>query len=403
MAKKIALIIERVDIALGGAERSVSELADGLSALGNDVHILAAKGTASAGNVHILCPYNSAKRVSFAEFKNAMEKHLEQNHYDVIHSVLPFDFADVYQPRGGTYAETILRNAASYQNRIFEVWKKLTAFANTRRNVLLKAEQKLAANPNGPLIVAISQYVADQFKKHYGTSEERITIIPNGVKVDKAVDAAEADRLRSQILDKLNLTEAQKPVLFLLAANNFRLKGLAPLIRAIHLLSQDGKIKSSYFIIAGGGKTHKYHRLAAKLRVDKKFIFLGKVPHINNALSITGAAILPTFYDPSSRFILEALAAGKPVITTRFNGAADMFVDERHGKIIDTPEDIVALAGAIAHFSVPDNISKASKAIRDDNLREKVSISLAVQSLDDLYESICRKASLTGLERKRRK
>lgn len=395
MAKKIALIIERIDFTLGGAERSVSELADGLSALGNDVHILAAKGSTNTSSVHILCPSGSAKRASFAEFQIALEKHLEQNHYDVIHSVLPFDFADVYQPRGGTYAETILRNAASYQNRIFEVWKKLTAFANTRRNVLLKAERKLAANPNGPRIVAISQYVADQFKRHYSTSDGRITIIPNGVKVDKAVDAAEANRLRSQILDKLNLTEAQKPVLFLLAANNFRLKGLAPLIRAIRLLSQESKIKSSYFIIAGGGKTHKYIRLAARLGVDKKFIFLGKVPHINNALSITDVAILPTFYDPSSRFILEALAAGKPVITTRFNGAADLFIDGRHGKIIDAPEDIAALAGAIAHFSVPDNIIKASKAIRDDNLREKVSISRAVGKLDDLYESIP--------ERKRRK
>ncbi len=395
MAKKIALIIERTDITLGGAERSVMELTEGLSALGNDVHILAAKSASNTENVHILCPSGSAKRASFAEFQNALEKHLEQNHYDIIHSVLPFDFADIYQPRGGTYAETILRNAASFQNRIFEVWKNLTAFANTRRNVLLKAEQKLAANPNGPLIVALSRYVADQFKNHYGASEERIIVIPNGVKADTTVDFAEADKLRSQILDRLNLTEAQKPVLFLFAANNFRLKGLTPLIKAIHLLLRDNKIKSSYFIIAGGGKTHKYRRLAARLGVDKKIIFLGKIPHIRNALSITDAAVLPTFYDPSSRFILEAIAADKPVITTRFNGASDMFVDGRHGKIIDSPENIAALANAIVYFSVPDNISKASKAIREDNLREKVSISRAVKQLDDLYESIT--------ERKRRK
>jgi UDP-glucose:(heptosyl)LPS alpha-1,3-glucosyltransferase len=388
MAKKIALIIERADVTLGGAERSVTELADGLSALGNDVHILAAKGTANAANVHILCPSGSAKRVSFAEFKSALEKHLEQNHYDIIHSVLPFDFADVYQPRGGTYAETILRNADSFQNRFLEVWKKLTAFANIRRNVLLKAERKLAANPNGPHIVAISQYVADQFKRHYGTDDGLITIIPNGVNIDKAVDTVEASKLRSQILTKFNLTEAQKPVLFLFAANNFRLKGLAPLIRAIHLSSQDSKTKSSYFIIAGGGKMHKYHRLAARLGVDKKIIFLGKIPHIHNVLSIIDVAVLPTFYDPSSRFVLEALAADKPVITTRFNGASDLFVDGRHGKIVDTPENITALAGAIAHFSVPENVSKASKAIRDDNLKEKVSIDRAVKQLDDLYESI---------------
>lgn len=39
-------IIERTDVALGGAERSISEVADALSVLGLEVHLLAAKGAA---------------------------------------------------------------------------------------------------------------------------------------------------------------------------------------------------------------------------------------------------------------------------------------------------------------------------------------------------------------------
>ena len=99
-------------------------------------------------------------------------------------------------------------------------------------------------------------------------------------------------------------------------------------------------------------------------------------------------AVLPTFYDPSSRFILEALADGKPVITTKFNGATDLFVDSRHGKVIDTPENIDALAEAIRYFTDKKNIENVSRAIIEDNLKENISIDRAARQLIEVYESI---------------
>ena len=53
MKKKIALIIERADIALGGAERSGFELAGALSTLGFEVDILTTKGRTKAENIHV--------------------------------------------------------------------------------------------------------------------------------------------------------------------------------------------------------------------------------------------------------------------------------------------------------------------------------------------------------------
>ena len=166
MNRKVAIIIERADISLGGAERSVFELRAALSALGYTVDILAAKGETNARNIHILCQDTLGERVGYFTFAEALKKHLSQNDYYLIHSVLPFDFADVYQPRGGTYAESIVRNAASYENKLLESYKRLTAFANCRRTTLLRAERQLCKEPNGPVTVALSQYVAEQFKEH---------------------------------------------------------------------------------------------------------------------------------------------------------------------------------------------------------------------------------------------
>ena len=389
--KKIAIIIERIDIALGGAERSVSELASALSALGLEVDILAAKGKTNAQNIHILCQNAPSKRTCYFTFAKVLKKHLSENHYDIIHSVLPFDFADVYQPRGGSFTEAILRNAASYQNKFVESFKRVTAFANFRRTMLLRAERKLCKDSNGPVIVALSKYVAEQFKKHYAVSDDRIVVVPNGIKINKRIDTGQADDLRSQILAQLGLKEADNPVFFLFAANNFRLKGLACLIKAMQLVSSNIMERKAYLIVAGNDRTYKYRRFAEKLNVHKKIVFWGPVRDIQNALSITDVAVLPTFYDPSSRYILEAIAAGKPVITTEFNGAADLFVNDRHGKIIDCAENITALAQAISYFTDTNNIRKVSQAIVADNLEEKISISRVAEQLIPVYKSILEK------------
>ena len=394
MKPRIAIIIERANIALGGAERSVVEQAAALQTMGYEVNVLAATGQTNTQNIHILRPHVARKRTCYFSFAGALKKYLSEHHYDIIHSVVPLGFADVYQPRGGTYAESILRNAASYQNKLIESYKRITAFANLRRTILLRAEKKLCKKPDSPLIVALSQYVAEQFRRHYGLGDDRLTVIPNGVKTDNQIDPARTDRLRAQILAELGLAQRDKPVLFLFVANNFRLKGLAVLIKAMQWQRTDNMGHQVYLIVVGAGRPHKYRRLAKELGVHKKIIFLGAIRDIQNTLAIADVAVLPTFYDPSSRFILEAIAAGKPVITTSFNGATDLFTNNRHGKVIDKPEDIGAMAEAINYFTDTNNIQKAAEAIVADNLKENISISRVARQLDSLYESVLQRKGL---------
>ena len=388
MKRTVAIIIERSDIALGGAERSVFELSCALLELGLKVDILAAKGQTNADDVHILCRNYPGRRTSHCIFAKELKKHLSQHRYDIVHSVLPFDFVDIYQPRGGSYAEAVLRNAASYQNKFTEFYKKLTAFANFRRTALLRAEKKLCKNPNGPIVAALSQYVAQQFRHHYYLDDSRIAIVPNGVKINEQTNSAETENLRSKILSQFNINPYAKPVFFLFAANNFRLKGLPSLLKAMQLAKSNTNSRPAYLVVVGDDAYLKYRRMAKKYNVHDRIVFLGKVRHIQDILSISDIAVLPTFYDPSSRFILEALAAEKPVITTKFNGAADLFTAGLHGIVIDSPQNITALADALDYFSNTDNIKKASRAIVSDNLKEKISITRAAQQLITLYDRI---------------
>jgi UDP-glucose:(heptosyl)LPS alpha-1,3-glucosyltransferase len=390
---KVAIIIERAEIALGGAERSMFEVARALSRLELHVDLLAAKGTTTTEGIHVLCPDTRGRRVNLSVFAAALREHLSRNHYDIIHSILPLPFVDVYQPRGGTYAESILRNAASYPNSLLRGWKRATALANFRRTGLLRAERKLCSSSKGPVIAALSRYVADQFTRHYGTDPRRIVLTQNGISTDQQVDPSRASIVRGQFLGRLGVSEVDRPVLLLFAAHNFRLKGLRPLIQALQSVCQNPAERPVYLIVAGSGRSKRYRGLAARLGVDRRVLFLGAVQHIREILPATDLGILPTFYDPCSRFILEALAMGKPVITTRFNGATDLFTDGRHGKVIDSPDNIQALAEAIRHFAITANIRGASQAIAADNLRANISMCHVARQLQHLYEIIdkCRK------------
>jgi UDP-glucose:(heptosyl)LPS alpha-1,3-glucosyltransferase len=305
--------------------------------------------------------------------------------------VLPFPFADLYQPRGGTYAESILRNAATYPNPAVRVCKRATAFLNYRRARLLRAERRLCRGTEGPLIAALSQYVVRQLQEHYRTDPRRIVLTPNGVRTDRRVDPALATRFRTQILTALEVTEDARPVLFLFVAQDFRRKGLAPLIRAMHMVRTVRTERPICLIVVGADRGGGYQRLTQRLGVEKRIVFLGPVPEVQNVLSISDVGVLPTFCDAASRSILEALAAGKPVITTRFNGATDHFVDGRHGIVLNAPDDIDGLAGALRHFSGAANIERAAQAIRADGLAEKVSIQRVARELVGVYNSILEK------------
>ena len=82
-------------------------------------------------------------------------------------------------------------------------------------------------------MAALSEYVREQFVRHYAVPEERIAVIPNAVKLHPPVDAARIEEFRSMVRSRLGMAEGEEPAIFLFAAHNFRLKGLGPLLEAM--------------------------------------------------------------------------------------------------------------------------------------------------------------------------
>lgn len=375
---RVALIIERADIALGGAERSIAELAEALRACGLSCTIVAATGDPDEG-LCILCPERGGSRTPLDLFRRMVRVHLAETQYDVVHSTLPLPFADIYQPRGGSYRAAMRGSAEAYE-RPWQIAAKRCANAfNARRRTLLAAERTLCRD-TGVTIAALSHLVKGHFQADYGLADDRIAVIPNGIRVTPPPTDEQAAAFRQ----RLGPAATGGAPILLFAANNLRLKGLGPLLRAWARIPADAR-RRGVLAIVGSGRAGPYRRLAHRLGIADRVVFAGPVDAIGPALAACRAAVLPTWYDPCSRFILEALAAGRPVVTTRFNGAAERFVDGRHGRILDRPNDIDGLAAALTHMLDDGWAERARRAIIEDNLPDAVSIEHHVEALIGLY------------------
>ncbi|MCL2330531.1 MAG: glycosyltransferase family 4 protein, partial [Phycisphaerae bacterium] len=195
-----------------------------------------------------------------------------------------------------------------------------------------------------PWVIAISQYVAEQLQRHYQFDSTRIATIFNGVDPDaSSADDRRADRV--QIRRQYGL--AEDDLVALCVAHNFKLKGVGRLIEA--LAKPGGQAWRT--LIVGRDNPGPYVQLAEQLGVKDRIIFAGSTTRTATFFHAADVLVHPTYYDPCSRVVLEAMAAGLPAITTRYNGASERIQHGVDGYVIDSPENVDDMAEGLEQLA----------------------------------------------------
>ena len=83
----------------------------------------------------------------------------------------------------------------------------------------------------------------------------------------------------------------------------------------------------------GKGSAGPYQRQAITNGVDSQVIFAGATDDIVRYYRASDFFVLPTRHDPCSLAVLEALAMGLPVISTKFNGATEIMTGSPSGSV----------------------------------------------------------------------
>lgn len=355
MALNIAIFIESFDPEAGGAERSTAQIASELAERGHTVTILAGSMPKSVANtrhafeLRAMTTKKSSGVLRLWRFSKWARQQIEQGGFDVTLSVTNAVEADVLQPRGGTVRETLNRNIAMRPHARKRLLKKLTIKLDPKQQLLLHLENKHLKSEKVKTIIAVSDYVKRQLVEGYDVWAKKIQVIANAA-VMPVIERQEAAEIRADM--RAGLRIADDTTVFAFVAMNPRLKGVATLWRAMEMLKHQG---ANFVTLMVGSFDFETTAQASQRGLAEQVRILGRLKETDHAYLTADATVLPTFYDPSSKVIIESLMLGRPAITTRFNGACDFLVEGevRRGEVIEQADDAKALAAAIKRLCDP--------------------------------------------------
>lgn len=317
-------------------------------------------------------------------FARRVERLLRGDSFDLVHAISPCRGADLYQPRGGTVAESIERNLALRRRRSAKALKRYTNRFNFKQRYSLALERDLLGDPDGPIVVAISRYVVRQLQRHYGLPEDRIRLVYNGVDPDPTPPEVRRGHRRA-IRREFGIGDSD--LFVLMVAHNFRLKGVRRWMEALSLMLAEG-VTGVRSLVVGKGESPFWHRLAARLKLSDRLVFVGSSDRVSAFYYAADVLVHPTYYDPCSRVVLEAMSAGLPCITTVYDGAAEVIENGVGGLVLDDPWDVEGLADRVLRLREPAERQRIGEAA----LRavENAGMARHTKEMLDLYHALAR-------------
>lgn len=224
--------------------------------------------------------------------------------------------------------------------------------------------------------IAVSEHVARRLDQTYGFSAPKVCVVHNGVSVTHFDSPSVNTELRARFVGTTD-----RPVVLALARLD-KQKGHCYLLEAATL------VPHAVFVLAGEGPERPALEAQARtLGVRDRVHFLGYRQDIPDLLAMCDLFVLPSLFEGFPLSILEAMAAGKPVVATAIGGTDEAVIHGETGLLVP-PADPIALAQAIqAALSAP-GFGKQLGAAGRARVRREFSAEGMVQRVSQIYDEI---------------
>ncbi|MCK9860361.1 glycosyltransferase family 4 protein [Paenibacillus sp. ATY16] len=227
------------------------------------------------------------------------------------------------------------------------------------------------------VVVAVSDRVRQELIQDAGVGGERIAVIRNGV------DLQEFHPNRATRAD-LQLDEDKLYALFAGDIKSSR-KNLDTVMKAL------SHVQDVHLLVVGDTTGSPYPKMAAELGITGRVRFLGYRTNMADWMSVSDMFVYPSRYEPFALVLLEAMAAGTPVIASRICGASELFTD-KFAIGIDDPDNTEALTDAIRSLATDrERLNMMGADARNAALRHSWS-KMAEQYVRLLEEAAVRKS-----------
>jgi UDP-glucose:(heptosyl)LPS alpha-1,3-glucosyltransferase len=217
---------------------------------------------------------------------------------------------------------------------------RLTQRVNPDHRTRLRLERDYYADRSYAGLIACTEQVRDELARYHSVPEEDVVVQPLGFDSSE-FDVSRRAELRPRARAELGLGSGDRVVLFV--ANELERKGFDTLVRAIARL-RDPDVQ---LLVVGRVSSVGYAGELDGLGLTQRVRFLGPSSDIGYFHAAADVFALPTRYEPWGLVIVEALASGLPVVTTRLAGAAAVVDEDRTGCLLDDPDDVEATAAGL--------------------------------------------------------
>ena len=230
-------------------------------------------------------------------------------------------------------------------------------------------------------IVCCSQAVRRSIFSCIGDSVQKCAVIPFGVDTGRFEPGAPA-LLRQDV----GLVE-QGWVLGTVCRLVEPKKGLGVLLQAMDQLQRrHGSVPCRLLIVGDGPARRGLESLSENLGLSSSVVFAGMRRDVARVLPLLDAFVLPSLYEGFGIAILEAMAAGKPVIATAVGGIPE-FVKPGATGILVEPGNAGALADAIETLLADPDRARRLGANARALVQERHEMSSVVRRHEEVYEA----------------
>lgn len=334
---KIAVVIPKYGL-VGGAEQFTALLTDQLcNRTDHTFQVFANRWQSNSDAIR----FQKIPIVSFPKFLTTIsfawfvQKKLQRETFDLVHSHERIFRADLFTLHGIPHRYWIHH----IRQKHMSLYDRATAWV----------EEKLVCDGQCRKFIAVSELTKQIFLQEYRIDPDRVVVIHPGVHLPDHSPNLK-NRVRGTIRRELGIRDEDIVIVF--ASMNFEIKGLDSILHSLARLKSGFKL-----IVAGKGNTGKYQKIAGEAGIAGNVIFTGVVSkeRLTDLYLAGDLYMMLSKFDTFGMVVLEAMAAGLPVIVSHNVGAKDLIEEGINGFVITDPADANHVASKIQSLADEKN------------------------------------------------
>ena len=229
---------------------------------------------------------------------------------------------------------------------------KYYKFTPRYRHFINYERQVFSENSNTDVFY-LTEHQKDSFIRFYPQFKGYFHFLPPGLTRDRRVDDSHSKevRIKSRIADKIRsyLGLKSNDLMVLQVGSGFKVKGVDRSLRAVAALPVELRSRV-FYVLVGQDKVARFSRLADKLNLGEKFLYLGPREDVPELLAAADLMLHPAYSESAGYTILEAVVAGLPILTTASCGYAFHVERSNAGLVVKEPYQQKSLNDALVNM-----------------------------------------------------